>query len=185
MTEIILSILVSILVVFLICCAILLIVLSLVNKSLLCAKFYCFFFESDNWLLYERAKKQGIQHYLNGHHFSQFYDEWDKVKDEYGIVNDDFSNIDEKVADELLSKYDKLAEKYNYKEYYEVGKNINDNDIVLSLSMYSERLYICAGDSVKNTLHWEPMVKDVIKSQLTKDRVFYALLVDPKMVISF
>lgn len=185
MTEIILPILLYVFVVAAIISIIVLIGITFANKSLLCAKFYCFFFENDDWILYEKAKKQGIQHYLNGHHFSQFYDEWDKVKDEYGIVNDDFSNIDEKVADELLSKYDKLAEKYNYKEYDEVNKNINDDDIVLSLSMYSERLYICAGDSVKNTLHWEPMVKDVIKSQLTKDRVFYALLVDPKMVISF
>ena len=185
MVQFYLTILFYVLVVAAIIAAIVLIAISFTNKSLLCAKFYCFFFEDDDWLLYERAKKQGIQHYLNGHHFSQFYDEWNKVKDEYGIVNDDFSNIDEKVADELLSKHNELAEKYNYKEYNEVNKNINDDDVVLSLSMFSEQLYICAGDSVKNTLHWEPMVKDVIKSQLTKDRVFYALLVDPKMVISF
>lgn len=185
MTEIILPILFYIFVIALIINIIVGITIALVPKSLLCAKFYCFFFEHADWLLYKKAKKQGIQHYLNGHHFSQFYDEWDKVKDEYGIVDDDFTIIDEKVAEELLSKHDELAKKYNYKEYNEVSKNIKDDDIVLSLTMYSGLLCIEAGNSAKNTLHWEPIVKDVIKSQLTKDRVFYALLANPKQVISF
>lgn len=189
MTEIILPILLYVFVVAAIIISIVLIAISLVNKSLLCAKFYCFFFEQDDWLLYEKAKKQGIQHYLNGHHFSQFYYEWNKVKDEYGIVDDNFTIIDEKVADELLSKHDELAEKYNYKEYNEVNKNINDDDIVLSLSMYSEQLYLCAGDSVKNTLHWEPMVRDILNrceiwANGKTDNV-KRLLTDPKEVVSF
>lgn len=189
MTEIILPILLYVFVVAAIISAIVLIAISFANKSLLCAKIYCFFFELDDWLLYEKAKKQGIQHYLNGHHFSQFYDEWNKVKDEYGIVNDDFSNIDEKVADELLSKHNELAEKYNYKEYNEVNKNINDDDVVLSLSMFSEQLYICAGDSVKNTLHWEPMIKDILNGREIwtngKTDNIKKLLTNPKEVISF
>lgn len=187
--EIILPILLYVFVIAFIIIGIIGITTSLVDKSLFCAKFYCFFFENDDWLLYEKAKKQGIQHYLNGHHFSQFYDEWNKVKDDYGIVNDDFSNIDEKVADELLSKHDELAEKYNYKEYNEVNKNINDDDVVLSLSMFSEQLYICAGDSDKNTLHWKPMVKDILNgceiwANGKTDNV-KRLLTNPKEVVSF
>lgn len=187
--EIILPILLYVFVIAFIIIGIIGIITSLVDKSLFCAKFYCFFFENDDWLLYEKAKKQGIQHYLNGNHFSQFYDEWNKVKDDYGIVNDDFSNIDEKVADELLSKHDELAEKYNYKEYNEVYNSINDDDIVLSLSMFREQLYICAGDSDKNTLHWKPMVKDILNgceiwANGKTDNV-KRLLINPKEVISF
>jgi hypothetical protein len=183
--QIVLTILFYIFVAVFICCAIVVINISLVHKSLLCSKFYTFFFEHDDWILYRKAKKQGIQHYLNGCHFSQFYDEWHKVQDQYGIVDGNFTDIDEKVADELLSKHDELAEKYHYREYDEVNNRINDDDIVLSLNMYSEQLYIGVGNIAKNLLNWEPMVKDIIKSQVTKDRVFYALLADPKMVVSF
>jgi len=183
--QIFLTILFYIFVAAFICCAIVVINISLVHKSLLCAKFYTFFFEHDDWILYKKAKKQGIQHYLNGHHFSQFYDEWNKVQDQYSIVDGNFTTIDEKVADELLSKHNELAKKYNYKEYDDANKSIKDDDIVLSLNMYSGQLYIGVGDNAKNILHWKPMVKDIIKSQVTRDRVFYALLVDPKMVVSF
>lgn len=173
-----------------ICCAIVLIAISLAHKSLLCAKIYTFIFEHDDWLLYKKAKKQGIQHYLNGHHFTQFYDEWVKVKDEYGIVDDNFTNIDEKVADELLSKHNELAKKYNYKEYDDTDKNINDDDIVLSLNMFSGQLCIGVGDRDKDLLHWEPMVKDIIKSQVNTrfhgyDYVYKLLLTHPKEVVSF
>lgn len=189
MTEIILTILFTIFIVCFICIAIVLISISLVHKSLLCAKFYCFFFEHDDWLLYKKAKKQGIQHYLNGHHFSLFYDEWNNVKEEYGIVEDNFTTINEKVADELLSKHNELSEKYNYKEYNDADKSINDDDIVLSLSMYSELLYICAGNSAKNALHWKPMVKDILNgceiwTNGKTDNV-KRLLTNPKEVISF
>ena len=185
MVQIFLTTLFYIFIAAFICCAIVVINISLVHKSLLCAKFYTFFFEHDDWLLYKKAKKQGIQHYLNGHHLSQYYDEWNKVQNEYSIVDNNFTAIDEKVADELLSKHDELAEKYHYREYHEANVHINDDDIVLSLNMFSGLLCIGVGDSAKNILHWEPMVKDVIKSQTIKDRVFYALLADPKMVVSF
>lgn len=189
MTEIILTILFTIFIVGFICIAIVLITMSLVNKSLLCTKFYCFLFEHDDWLLYKKAKKQGIQHYLNGHHFSQFYDEWNKVKDEYGIVNDDFSNIDEKIADELLSKHNELAEKYNYKEYNEANNSINDDDIVLSLNMYSGILCIGVGDRFKNILHWKPMIKDILMGHEIwangKTDNIKRLLTNPKEVASF
>lgn len=183
--QIFLTILFYILVAAFICSATVVIVMSLVPKSLLCAKIYTFIFEHDDWLLYEKAKKQGIQHYLNGHHFSQFYKEWSKVKDECGVVDDNLIALDESTANKLLTKHDELAKKYNYKEYNNTNKIINDDDIVLSLNMYSGRLYIGVGDSAKNILSWEPMVKDIIKSQVIKDRVFCALLADPKMVVSF
>lgn len=190
MAQIFLTILFYIFVVALICCTIVLIAISLAHKSLLCANIYTFIFEHDDWLLYKKAKKQGIQHYLNGHHFSRFYDEWNKVKDEYGIVDDDFATIDEKVADELLSKQNELAKKYNYKEYDGADKSINDDDIVLSLNMYSGHLYIGVGDRNKDLLHWEPMVKDIIKRQVNTrfhgcDNVYKLLLTHPKEVVSF
>lgn len=172
-----------------ICCAIVIIIISLVNKSLLCAKFYCFFYEHDDWLLYKKAKKQGIQHYLNGHHFSQYYYEWNKVQDEYSIVDNNFTDIDEKVADELLFKHDELAKRYHYKEYHEANVRINDDDIVLSLNMYSKQLYIGVGDSAKNILHWKPMIKDILSSYEIwangKTDNVKRLLTNPKDVISF
>ena len=189
MTEIILTILFTIFIVCFICIAIVLITISLVHKSLLCAKFYCFFFEHDDWLLYKKAKKQGIQHYLNGHHFSQFYDEWHKVKNEYGIVDDNFTTIDEKVAYELLSKHNELSEKYNHKEYEDADKSINDDDIVLSLNMFGGQLYIGAGNSHKNLLHWKPMIKDILMGHEIwangKTDNIKRLLTNPKEVISF
>ena len=190
MTQIFLTILFYIFVVAFVSCAIVLIAISLAHKSLLCAKIYTFIFEHDDWLLYKKAKKQGIQHYLNGHHFSQFCKEWDKVKDEYGIVDDNFTTVDEKVANELLSKHNELAEKYNYKEYNDADKSITDDDIVLSLNMYSRQLCIGVGDSAKNLLHWYPMVKDVIKSQVNTrfhgwDDVYKLLLTHPKEIVSF
>lgn len=189
MAQIFLTTLFYIFVVALICCAIVLIVISLVPKSLLCAKIYTFFFEHDEWLLYKKAKKQGIQHYLNGHHFSQFYDEWNKVKDEYGIIDDNFAGIDEKIANELLYKQNELAKKYNYEEYDDAVKSINDDDIVLSLNMFSEHLYICVRDGAKNILHWKPMVKDVLKGSEIwtngKTDNVKRLLTNPKEVVSF
>ena len=185
MTEIILTILFTIFIVGFICIAIVMIAISLVHKSLLCAKFYCFFFEHDDWLLYKKAKKQGIQHYLNGHHLSQFCEAWDKVKDECGVVNNNFLNLDEETNNTLYTKFDELKEKYHYKEYCETDKSIKDDDIVLSLDMCSERLYIYSeGSEGRKILSFKPMVEDVIKSHLTKDRVFYALLANPKMVAS-
>lgn len=185
MIQIFLTILFYIFVVAFICCVIVVIAISFVHKSLLCAKIYTFFFEHDDLVLYKKAKKQGIQHYLNGHHFSQFYKEWNKAKDEYGVYDDNLIALDENTANKLLAKYDELAEKYHYKEYDDADKIINDDDIVLSLNLYSGRLYIGVGDSAKNILSWEPMVKDIIKSQVIKDRVFCALLADPKIVVSF
>jgi len=193
MTQIFLTILFYIFVIALIGCAAVVIVMSLVPKSLLCAKIYIFIFEHDDWLLYKKAKKQGIQHYLNGCHFSQFYKEWNKVKDEYG-VNDvsaaDYLKLDKKTTNALHTKYNELAEKYHYKEYNDTDNSIKDDDIVLSLNMYSGQLCIGVGDSAKNILHWKPMVKDIIKREINFSRGYssYAyklLLTNPKEVISF
>ena len=190
MTQFFLTILFSTFVVFLIVNTIVLTVLSLVNKSLLCAKIYTFIFEYDDWLLYKRAKKQGIQHYLNGHHFSQFCEAWNKVKDEYGVKNNysKYLELGQETKETLLVKYNELKEKYYYKEYNESSIIITDDDIVLKSNMYDDRLlYICCneGSECKKILSLKPMVKDVIKSQITKDRIFYELLADPKMVVSF
>lgn len=192
MTEIILSILFSILVVFLICCAILLIVLSLVNKSLLCAKIYYFFFEHDDWLLYERAKKQGIQHYLNVHHLKQFGKKWKELKVEYGIINDDFSNIDESTSNLIISKFDELSNNYHYKEYHNVAENIKSDDIVLVGELFGEKLTIQIGyDSTtsRRALYNQPMVRDILKGceiwANGKTDNIKRLLVNPKDVISF
>jgi hypothetical protein len=190
MTQIFLTILFWIFVAAFICCAIVVIATSFVHKSLLCAKIYTFIFEHDDWLLYKKAKKQGIQHYMNGHHFSQFYTEWNKVKDEYGVDDNNLIALDESTADKLLTKHDELAEKYYYKEYDNVNKIINDGDIVLSLNMYSGNLYIGVGNKSEGLLHWEPMVKDIIKSQVNTrlhgyDDVYKLLLTNPEHVVSF
>jgi len=186
--QIFLTILTYAFIAVVICCAIVLTAITLVPKSLLCAKIYTFIFEHGDWLLYKKAKKQGIQHYLNGYHFSQFYWDWNKVKDEYGVdamSAADYLKLNEETANALCDKHDELAEKYHYKEYRDVDEIIKDDDVVLSLNMYSGQLYICDGDKNKGLLTWAPMVKDVIKSQVTKDRVFCELLDDPKTVISF
>lgn len=183
-----LKILVCILAVVIIGCIIAMTTISLIHKSLLCAKIYTFIFEHDDWLLYRRAKKQGIQHYLNGHHFSQFCKEWNTIKEKHGVNSisaADYLKLDEKTMSVLINEHDKLVGRCNYKEYREANESIKDDDIVLSLNTYNEQLYICAGDGNKELLTWEPMVKDIIKSQVIKDRVFYALLADPKMVVSF
>lgn len=174
MTQIFLTVLFYIFVAAFICSATLVIVMFLVHKSLLCAKIYTFIFEHNDWLLYKKAKKQGIQHYLNGHHLSQFYDEWDKVKE---------------TTNALHTKYNELAEKYHYKEYNDADESIKDDDIVLSLNTYSGQC-ISVGNSAENILHWEPMVKDIIKSQVNTrfhgwDNVYKLLLTNPKEVVSF
>lgn len=189
MTQIFLTILLFIFVAAFICCAIVVVTISFVHKSLFCAKIYTFIFERNDWLLYRKAKKQGIQHYLNGHHFSQFYREWNKTKDEYGVDDDNLIALDESTADKLLTKHDELAEKYHYKEYDNADKSINDGDIVLSLNMYSGQLYIGVGRRSEGLLHWEPMVRDVLKgcevwangeTDNTK-----RLLTNPEEVVSF
>lgn len=189
MTEIILPILLCVFVVASIIIIIVLIAISFANKSLLCTKFYCFFFEHDDWLLYKKAKKQGIQHYLNGYHFSQFYEAWNKVKEEYGVVNNNFLKLDEENKNTFYTKFNKLKEKYYYKEYYETEKNIKDDDIVLSLNMYGERLCIDIGNSSKNILHWKPMIKDILTGceiwANGKTDNIKRLLIDPKEVVSF
>ena len=192
MTEIILTILFTIFIVGFICIAIVLIAISLVHKSLLCAKFYCFFFEHDDWLLYKKAKKQGIQHYLNGHHLSQFHEAWNMVKEEYGVDNisaADYLKLDKEITNALLSKYNELSEKYYYKEYNDTYERINDDDIVLSLSMDSGILCISVGDKSKNILHWKPMIKDILIGHEIwangKTDNIKRLLTNPKEVISF
>lgn len=192
MTQIFLTILFWIFVAALICCAIIVIVTSFVHKSLLCAKIYTFIFEHDDWLLYKKAKKQGIQHYMNGHHFSQFYTEWNKVKDEYGVDNisaADYLKLDKETTNALHTKYNELAEKYNYKEYDDADESINDDDIVLTLNMYSGLLYIGVGHKSEGWLHWEPMVKDVLKGceiwANGKTDNAKRLLTHPEHVVSF
>ena len=188
MTKIILTIFVVVFIII----AIVLIAISLANKSLLCAKFYCFFFEHDDWLLYKKAKKQGIQHYLNGHHLSQFHEAWNKVKEEYGVDNisaDDYLKLDKDIMNALHAKHNELSEKYNYKEYNEANNNINDDDIVLSLNMYCGLLCIGVSDSAKNILHWKPMIKDILLGHEIwangKTDNIKRLLTNPKEVISF
>jgi len=188
--QIFLTILFYIFVAAVVCCSIVVIMISFVHKSLLCAKIYTFIFERGDWVLYRKAKKQGIQHYLNGHHFSQFYNEWNKAKDEYGVDDDNLIELDESTADKLLAKHDELAEKYHYKEYNDADKNTHDGDIVLSLNMYSGLLYIGIGRRSEGLLHWEPMVRDIIKRQVHTrlhgyNDVYKLLLTDPKEVVSF
>ena len=164
-------------------------VIALAYKSLLCTKIYTFIFEHNDWLLYKKAKKQGIQHYLNGHHLWQFSKEWDKAKVEYGVVDNNFRVLDESTINKLSSKYDELAEKYNYKEYNDAEKSINDEDVVLSLNMYDDQLYIRVGNGDKGLLTWEPMVKDILKGREIwtngKTDNIKGLLTNPKMVVSF
>ena len=189
MTQIFLTILFWIFVAALICCTIVVVSISFAHKSLLCAKIYTFFFEHDDWLLYKKAKKQGIQHYLNGYHFSQFYKEWNKVKDEYGVYDDNRIAVDETTANKLLAKHDELAEKYNYKEYDDADNSINDDDIVLTLNMFSGLLYIGVGHRDNGWLHWEPMVKDILKGceiwANGKTDNAKRLLINPEHVVSF
>lgn len=192
MTEFYLTILSYIFVVAFIIITIIVINMSLVPKFLLCAKFYCFFFEQDDWLLYKKAKKQGIQHYLNNHHFSQFYEEWSKVKDEYGVNNiseNDYLKLDKETKHALHIKYNELSEKYYYKEYNDAFKRINDDDIVLSLNEHSGRLYIEIGMGDKGLLIWEPMVRDILKGceiwANGKTDNINRLLTNPKEVVSF
>lgn len=192
MTEIILSILFSIIVVFLICCAILLIVLSLVNKSLLCAKIYTFIFEHKEWLLYRKIKKQGIQHYLNVHHLKQFGKKWKELKKEYGIINDDFSNIDENTSNIIISKFDELSNNYHYKEYHNVVESIKSSDVILVGNLFNEKLSIQIGyDSTVShgVLYNQPMVRDILKRHEIwangKTDNIKRLLVNPKEVVSF
>lgn len=193
MTQIFLTILLSIFIIVLIDCAIMLTVLSLAPKSLLCAKIYTFIFEHENWLLYKKIKKQGIQHYLNVHHLKQFINKWKELKAEYGIINNDFSNIDENTSNIIMSKLDELSEYYHYKEYHHVTESIKSDDVVLMGELFSEKLSIQIGyDSTmsRGVLYNQPMVKDIIKSQVNtrfhgKDNVYELLLKYPKEIISF
>lgn len=193
MTQIFSTILLSIFIIVLIGCAIMLTVLSLAPKSLLCAKIYTFIFEHENWLLYKKIKKQGIQHYLNVHHLKQFINKWKELKAEYGIINNDFSNIDENTSNIIMSKLDELSEYYHYKEYHHVTESIKSDDVVLMGELFSEKLSIQIGyDSTmsRGVLYNQPMVKDIIKSQVNtrfygKDNVYELLLKYPKEIISF
>ena len=166
--------------------------ISLADKSLLSAKIYTFIFEHDDWLLYKKAKKQGIQHYLNWHHFSQFYAEWENVKEEYGVDNisaADYLKLDKETTNALQTKYNELSEKYFYKEFKDAYDNINDDDIVLSLIASNKQLRIRVGNECKNLLIWESMIKDILLGHEIwangKTDNIKKLLTNPKEVASF
>ena len=167
MAQIFLTILFYIFVVTLICCAIVLIVISLASQSLLCAKIYTFIFEHDDWLLYKKAKKHGIQHYLNGYHFSNFWKKWGEEEEK----------LDEKFND--------LSLECHYIEYTKAYNKLESGDIVLSstvnggLCIYN----IPAPYQKLRMIISRPLIEDVLKNMnnYTAD-----LLIDqPQNVISF
>lgn len=191
MTEIFLTILLSIFAVGFICSVIAMVTISLTQKYLICAKIYTFIFEYDDWLLYKKAKKQGIQHYINWHHFSQFYDEWNMVREKYEvkyISSADYLKLDEETTNALHAKHDELSEKYYYKEFCDADESINDDDIVLSFRT-DYGLYLKVGNDYKKQLIWKPMIKDILSSYEIwangKTDNAKRLLTNPKEVVSF
>lgn len=159
------------------------------NKLLLSAKIYTFIFEHDVWKLYKKMKKQGIQHYLNTYHLKQFAKKWEELKEQYGVINDDFSYLDEDTKNILISKFDKLSEECYYKEYHNVTESINSDDVVLVgdvCDLFNEKLAIQIGyDSTmsRGALYNQPMVRDIIKGH--DEYVFKIILKTPQQVISF
>lgn len=161
-------------------------IIGMSNKLLLCAKIYTFIFEHDDWKLYKKIKKQGIQHYLNTYHLKQFSKKWEELKKEYGIINDDFSCIDVDTENILQSKFDELSEDYHYKEYHNVTEIIESDDVVLVCELFGDDLTIQIGyDSTisHGALYNQPMVRDILKGH--DDYVFKIILKDPQQVISF
>jgi hypothetical protein len=186
MTQIFSTILLSIFIVVLIGCAIMLTVLFLAPKSLLCAKIYTFIFEHDDWKLYKKIKKQGIQHYLNVHHLKQFTNKWKELKAEYGIINDDFSNIDENTSNIIMSKFDKLSEECHYKEYHNVTESIKSDDVVLVGELFGNKLTIQIGYDPTishGALYNQPMIREILNGH--DEYVFKIILKQPQQVISF
>lgn len=156
------------------------------KRLLLSAKIYTFIFEHDEWKLYKKMKKQGIQHYLNVYHLKQFIKKWEELKAKHGIITDDFSNIDEFTGNIIMSKFDELSEYYHYKEYHNVTESINIDDVVLVGELFGGELTIQIGyDSTisRGALYNQPMVRDIIKS--CDGYVFKNLLQHPQQVISF
>ena len=82
---------------------------------------------------------------MNVHHLKQFSKKWEELKKEYGVINDDFSNIDENTKNILISKFDELSENYHYKEYHNVTEIIKSDDVVLVGDLFNEKLSIQIG----------------------------------------
>ena len=160
-----------------------LVIIGMSNKLLFCAKIYTFIFEHDVWLLYKKAKKQGIQHYLNAYHLKQFGTKWEEFKEKYTIINDDFSKLDDNTSNIMISKFDKLAEEYHYKEYHDVTEIINSNDVVLVGEVFSIIQTGYASTRSNIVLYNKLMIEDIIKKH--DAYVFKVLLENPQQVISF
>lgn len=160
-------------------------IIGMSNKLLLCAKIYTFIFEIDDWKLYKKIKKQGIQHYLNVYHLKQFTKKWEELKKEYSIINDDFSNIDKITSHIIMMKFEELSEDYHYKEYHNVTENIKSNDVVLVGELFGDKLTIQIGydSTFRRALYNQPMVRDILRGH--DDYVFKLLLKLPQQVISF
>lgn len=164
----------------------LLFIIGMSQKLLLCAKIYTFIFEHDDWKLYKKIKKQGIQHYLNVHHLKQFSKKWEELKKEYGVINDDFSNIDEDTKNILISKFDKLSEECHYKEYHNVTENIKSDDVVLVGELFGDKLTIQIGYDPTishGALYNQPMIREILNGH--DEYVFKIILKQPQQVISF
>jgi hypothetical protein len=164
----------------------LLFIIGMSHKLLLCAKIYTFIFEHKEWLIYKKMKKQGIQHYLNTYHLKQFAKKWAELKEQYGVINDDFSYLDEDTKNILISKFDELSENYHYKEYHNVTEIIKSDDVVLVGDLFNEKLSIQIGyDSTmsRGALYNQPMVREILKGH--DEYVFKIILKQPQQVISF
>jgi hypothetical protein len=156
------------------------------NKLLLSAKIYTFIFEHKEWLIYKKIKKQGIQHYLNVHHLKQFAKKWAELKEQYGVINDDFSYLDEDTKNILISKFDKLSEECHYKEYHNVTENINSDDVVLVGELFGNKLTIQIGYDPTishGALYNQPMIREILNGH--DEYVFKIILKQPQQVISF
>jgi len=167
-----------------------LLIIALANKSLFCAIVYSFIFEHQDWKLYRKLKKQGIQHVLNGVDFSHFYREWNATQKEYGILepgaDKSIDSLTKQEVEELIAKHAELAEKYHYNEYSEVFDKIKEDDAVLSITYYNQcHLHLDLGKNNKTVgaINLKPMVEKIIKMQ--KDERFTKVLSDPKSVVSF
>jgi hypothetical protein len=165
---------------------VLLFIIGTSHKLLLCAKIYTFIFEHKEWLIYKKIKKQGIQHYLNVYHLKQFIEKWAELKEQYGVINDDFSYLDEDTKNILISKFDKLSENYHYKEYHNVTESIKSDDVVLVGELFGNKLTIQIGYDPTishGALYNQPMIREILNGH--DEYVFKIILKQPQQVISF